>query len=61
MQERVAQFGGKLRITSSPGTGTTLTIDLPIEAHGRGQRIESDHLESAYLESKYENPNLAGG
>jgi signal transduction histidine kinase len=52
MQERVSRFGGKLRIASTPGSGTTLTIDLPIElAQGRPQK-ETDH---------YENANFAGG
>lgn len=51
MQERVSRFGGKLRIASAPGTGTTLTIDLPIEPEQIPHK-EPDH---------YENANLAGG
>jgi signal transduction histidine kinase len=51
MQERVSRFGGKLRIASAPGTGTTLTIDLPIEPEQTPHK-ETDH---------YENANLAGG
>jgi signal transduction histidine kinase len=61
MQERVSHFGGKLRIVSTPRTGTTLTIDLPIEpdlTSGEEPRSAS----SSYGEPKhYENPNLAGG
>lgn len=29
MRERVAQVGGRLSISSTPGRGTTLTVDLP--------------------------------
>lgn len=31
MQERIAQFGGTLRINSTPGNGTVLTVDVPLE------------------------------
>jgi len=30
IQERVAQFGGKFHITSRPGEGTTLQVELPL-------------------------------
>jgi signal transduction histidine kinase len=30
MEERVAQLGGRLRIESQPGRGTTVTADLPV-------------------------------
>lgn len=30
-QERVSQLGGTLRLTSSPGSGTTLTVEIPRE------------------------------
>jgi len=30
IQERVAQLGGKLQITSAPGQGTTLRVELPL-------------------------------
>jgi signal transduction histidine kinase len=29
MDHRVAQAGGSLQVRSSPGTGTTLTVELP--------------------------------
>jgi signal transduction histidine kinase len=32
MRERVAQFGGQLVIESAPGQGTTLAIQIPLEA-----------------------------
>jgi signal transduction histidine kinase len=47
MQERVSRFGGKLRIASAPGTGTTLTIDLPIQPPHQTQRKETNHYENA--------------
>jgi signal transduction histidine kinase len=37
MHERVSRLGGKLRIASAPGQGTTLTIELPL-----GARIGGD-------------------
>jgi glucose-6-phosphate-specific signal transduction histidine kinase len=30
MEERVAQLGGRLRVQSEPGRGTTVTAELPI-------------------------------
>jgi signal transduction histidine kinase len=32
IQERVARFGGEVRITSKPGKGTTITVSIPQEA-----------------------------
>jgi signal transduction histidine kinase len=31
MEERLTLLGGKLTIKSSPGTGTRLTAEIPIE------------------------------
>ncbi len=32
MRERVFLLGGKLQVDSAPGTGTTLTAQLPLPA-----------------------------
>jgi signal transduction histidine kinase len=38
LQHRIAELGGTLRVTSSPGAGTTLAAEMPLaaERHGRG-------------------------
>jgi signal transduction histidine kinase len=38
MSERVAGFGGKMGVESEPGTGTRITVELPVvvESGGRG-------------------------
>ena len=38
MRERVALLGGACQLASSPGRGTTVTIQLPIPAHERPSR-----------------------
>jgi signal transduction histidine kinase len=32
MQERVRARGGRLRISSTPGAGTTVDVQIPLEA-----------------------------
>jgi signal transduction histidine kinase len=49
IQERVAQLGGKCTVHSAPGTGTVLTVELPMlqEDQGSGKLRETDsHLVS---------------
>jgi signal transduction histidine kinase len=50
IQERVAQLGGKCIVHSEPGTGTVLTVELPLQqedAQGSGKLRETDsHLVS---------------
>jgi signal transduction histidine kinase len=50
IQERVAQLGGKCMVHSEPGTGTILTVELPLggdDGHGNGNLRETDsHLVS---------------
>jgi signal transduction histidine kinase len=39
LDRRIAELGGSLRVTSSPGGGTTLAANVPLTAggHGRGR------------------------
>jgi signal transduction histidine kinase len=41
MQERAAEFGGGLHVTSAPGKGTTVRVRLPLERRGRRQERAS--------------------
>jgi signal transduction histidine kinase len=40
MRERVASLGGSLTITSAPGTGTSVTVELPLAAGEKTVRSE---------------------
>jgi PAS domain S-box-containing protein len=37
MRERAASVGGRVQIVSSPGTGTTVEVSLPLNGSGHGQ------------------------
>ena len=40
MRERVASLGGSLTITSAPGTGTSVTVELPLATGEKTVRSE---------------------
>jgi signal transduction histidine kinase len=43
IQERVARLGGTCRVRSQPGSGTELSVELPITAqNGSGRVLEAD-------------------
>jgi signal transduction histidine kinase len=41
LSDRVAALGGTLRVTSPPGSGTTLLIEIPVEDQGSADSRES--------------------
>jgi nitrate/nitrite-specific signal transduction histidine kinase len=42
MRERAGEIGGDLRISSSPGKGTTVTVELPVPKNGKnGIRVST--------------------
>lgn len=44
MQERITQFGGVLRINSTPGKGTVLTVDVPLEQQHTADEPNSNSI-----------------
>ncbi|HSL61370.1 MAG TPA: histidine kinase N-terminal 7TM domain-containing protein [Desulfotignum sp.] len=38
IQQRMAQIGGSVRIVSEPGAGTTLTLAVPVQTHGKDEK-----------------------
>ena len=55
MRERARLCGGRLRVVSSPGAGTTVALDVPLDRGARRAapvRVRVGQLSSSYTESK---------
>ena len=53
MEQRARRLGGRLEITSSPGTGTRIKAEIPLLGHV----VESDNINSQELNHEQPNPS----
>jgi signal transduction histidine kinase len=52
MRERVQSLGGRLALESSPGTGATVSVRLPITRHAVTQAADGGAGEARTLDSR---------
>ena len=53
MRERALMLGGKLKIRSTPGTGTLITVEIPLASDKKDSAIKKKRVTCVNLEKKY--------